>query len=59
MFDRLSPPSHIPQTDVLNDTDWLTAVYQYSHTYCYCQQKPPVWEREGKTLQEEKKTSKI
>lgn len=60
MFDGLSPPSHIPQTDVMNDTDWLIAVYQYPHTYCCCQQKPPMCGKErGKTLQEEQKKFKI
>jgi len=33
MFDGLSTPSRIPQTDVMNDTDWLIAVYQYPHTH--------------------------
>jgi len=44
----------------MNETDWLIALYQYPHTYCCCQQKPPMCGKQReKTLQEEQETFKI
>jgi len=34
----------------MNDTDWLIALYQYPHTYCCCQQKPPMCGKQREKL---------
>jgi hypothetical protein len=49
----------------MNDTNWLIdrliAIYQYprTRTHMLLPKEACVWEREGKTLQEEKGTFKI
>jgi hypothetical protein len=56
-----TPLPLIPQTDVMNDTNWLIAVYQYPHTHTAVTNRNLlcVGKRGKKKLQDERKTFNI